>query len=494
MPNWYEDLCALFKDKIGKGEMAGTAYDTAWVASIPDPEHPDRPAFPQTLEWLRLHQHSDGSWGATIEYYHDRIISTLTACIVLAEWHSDPWADYQIEAGLRSIWRNVANMQRDPYEPVGFDLIVPTLLDRAEALGLRLPYRHFDAYRTRRQHKLTMIPPHLLYSRFVPTTYSLEFMGDQVDATRLNGDLQESNGSIGASPSATSYFFDRTKESRALAYIGNVVRSVRGGIPCTAPIEAFEQAWCLYNLYLVDEKIPPEGQPIVDSLALSWTDQGVAFSSSYSIPDLDDTALVFAALARSGHSLDPAVFHEYEADDHFRCFRYERDASRSAHAHLLESLAKCPPTVDRQKMIDKAVSFLRQSQVAGTFWFDKWHASPYYTTAHTIIAALDIAPELVSGAIEWIIQTQRPDGAWGYLSGTTEETAYGLQALVFYRRRGGSVPSDVLQQAANYLIHSADLQHVHYEAQWIAKVLFSPTWVVHSSVLGALAMHERLGE
>ena len=49
MPNWYEELIALFKDQIGQGEMAGTAYDTAWVASIPDPERPDRPAFPQAL-------------------------------------------------------------------------------------------------------------------------------------------------------------------------------------------------------------------------------------------------------------------------------------------------------------------------------------------------------------------------------------------------------------------------------------------------------------
>ncbi len=54
MPDWYEELKALFKNQIGKGEIAGAAYDTAWVASIPDPVHPDRPAFPQSLEWLRL--------------------------------------------------------------------------------------------------------------------------------------------------------------------------------------------------------------------------------------------------------------------------------------------------------------------------------------------------------------------------------------------------------------------------------------------------------
>jgi halimadienyl-diphosphate synthase len=492
MPDWYEELVALFREHIGKGEMAGTAYDTAWVASVRDLERPDHPAFPQALEWLRLHQHSDGSWGAEIEYYHDRVISTLIACIVLAEWHPDEWADYQIEAGLRSIWRNMTSLQRDPYEPVGFDLIVPTLLDRAMTIGLRLPYKHFDSYRGRRERKLAMIPPYLLYSRRVPTTYSLEFIGSQADAAQLNGNLREGNGSIGSSPSATSFFFQRTKDPEALVYISDVVHHARGGIPCTAPIEVFEQAWCLYNLYLVNECLPPGAKTMADALLSSWSDQGIGFSQFYSVPDLDDTALAFAMLVRAGHPLDLAVFRQYEEDDHFRCFLYERDASRSAHCHLLEALAACPPSSERQRMMDKVIGFLRQSQVAGSFWFDKWHASPYYTTSHAVFVALDFAPELVAGAIEWIIQTQRPDGTWGYLSGTAEETAYGLQALAFYKRRGGQVPSGVLQRAAEYLTIFAQRQHINYPAQWIAKILFAPTWVVHSAVLGALAMYVQL--
>ncbi len=492
MPDWYAELKALFRGHIGRGEMAGTAYDTAWVASIPDPEHPDRPAFPQALEWLRLHQHSDGSWGGEIEYYHDRVISTLIACIVLAEWHPDEWADYQIEAGLRSIWRNVTSLQRDPYEPVGFDLIVPTLLDRTAKLGLRLPYKHFESYRERRARKLAMIPPNLLYSRHVPTTYSLECMGDEVDLDRLNGELRESNCSVGSSPSATSFFVQHTRDAGALAYIQEIVHRAKGGVPCTAPIEVFELAWCLYHLYLVDENLPPEAQPVADALRQLWSDQGIGFSQFYSIPDLDDTALAFAMLVRAGHSLDLSIFRQYEDDDHFRCFSYERDASRSAHCHLLEALAACPPSDERQRMIDKAVGFLRGSQVAGSFWFDKWHASPYYTTSHAIFVAQDFAPDLVAGAVEWIIQTQRPNGSWGYLSGTVEETAYGLQALAFYKRRGGQVPSSVLHRASEYLKAFVERQIAYYPAQWIAKILFSPTWVVHSAVLGALAMYDRL--
>src|SRR5512136_2705408 len=140
MPDWHEELRALFKNRIGKGEIAGAAYDTAWVASIPDPEHPDRPAFPQAMEWLRLHQNSDGSWGAGVEYYHARILSTLAATLVIAQWNKSEWADFQVSAGIRAIWRQMASLSRDASATVGFELILPTLLKQAERLGFNLPY------------------------------------------------------------------------------------------------------------------------------------------------------------------------------------------------------------------------------------------------------------------------------------------------------------------------------------------------------------------
>ena len=84
-----------------------------------------------------------------------------------------------------------------------------------------------------------------------------------------------------------------------------------------------------------------------------------------------------------------------------------------------------------QRMSDKALQFLGKTLHSGIFWFDKWQSSPYYTTAHGILALLALDSELVESAIMWFIQTQRPDGSWGYLSGTTEETAYGLQALTY---------------------------------------------------------------
>jgi hypothetical protein len=65
------------------GEMSATAYDTAWVARVPDPILPDRPLYPAAYDWVLRNQHPDGSWGSAVPFPHDRVISTLAALITL---------------------------------------------------------------------------------------------------------------------------------------------------------------------------------------------------------------------------------------------------------------------------------------------------------------------------------------------------------------------------------------------------------------------------
>jgi halimadienyl-diphosphate synthase len=492
MPNWFTELAALFKEQIGHGELAGAAYDTAWLASVPDPEHPERPAFPQALEWLRLHQHSDGSWGAEAEYYHDRVLSTLIAAIVLARWHPDEWTEYQISAGIRAIWRHMALLSRDPSETVGFELILPTLLTEAKALGFDLPYASFSVYEEERRVKLDLIPRQLLYSRYSTSTFSLEFLGDSVDPTKLDGDLQEADGSIASSPAATSYFYRHTGDARARDFLRAVAGQDKGSAPTLVHADILEMAWCLYNLYLVEETWPDAGNGCVDALWKMWSERGVSLGRHFTPADLDDTALTFLALFKCGKPVSPDVFLQYEVDDHFRCLPYERDASPSVHIHVVEALRACAPFPGYDRMTGKALQFLEHTLRSGIFWFDKWHASPYYTTGHGIIALLTVAPHLVRHAINWMVQTQRPDGTWGYLAGTTEETAYGLQALAYSVRHGVRVPREALDKAAAYLADSIERKHKHYRALWIGKTLYAPTWIVHSAVLSALAMYERL--
>jgi len=81
------------------------------------------------------------------------------------------------------------------------------------------------------------------------------------------------------------------------------------------------------------------------------------------------------------------------------------------------------------------------------------------------------------------------DGSWGYFSNSTaEETAYCLQALSWCKRHGMRIPQAVFERGAKYLADSVERKSKSYRPLWISKTLYSPTWVIHSSVQSALAM------
>ncbi|MEX2430977.1 MAG: hypothetical protein WD645_03555, partial [Dehalococcoidia bacterium] len=68
------DLAGILAGLHPSPGIAATAYDTAWVASVPSAKDPRQPRFPLALLWLRSHQHADGSWGGAVRYEHDRLL------------------------------------------------------------------------------------------------------------------------------------------------------------------------------------------------------------------------------------------------------------------------------------------------------------------------------------------------------------------------------------------------------------------------------------
>src|SRR5690242_2729851 len=64
--------------------FSSTAYDTAWVGRVLATSLIACSSYPQAIDWLRRHQQLDGSWGSDIEFFHDRILCTLSAIITLA--------------------------------------------------------------------------------------------------------------------------------------------------------------------------------------------------------------------------------------------------------------------------------------------------------------------------------------------------------------------------------------------------------------------------
>ncbi|KAL5976194.1 hypothetical protein ACLOJK_020524 [Asimina triloba] len=72
--------------------VSPSAYDTAWLAMIPDPEHPDRPLFPQCVDWILQNQHEDGFWSGETEGCNppptlECLPATLACMAALKRWN-----------------------------------------------------------------------------------------------------------------------------------------------------------------------------------------------------------------------------------------------------------------------------------------------------------------------------------------------------------------------------------------------------------------------
>ena len=485
------DLIEKLIEEIGPGHMASTAYDTAWAARLGEI---DWEISSLSIQWLAENQLPDGSWGAKAPmYYHDRVLCTLAAMIALSYRGRRQEDKAQIERGKLALERIVGGatqgLRADPNgATVGFEMIAPTLAAEAERLGLikNQGDRILGRLSQLRAKKVSYLQGKMI-NRNMTMAFSAEMAG--VDGQHMLDveNLQESNGSVGVSPSATAYFATYIKkgDTASLKYLKDTIKP-DGGMPNVAPFDVFEIAWALWNLSLIpdlghDEKLKPH----LEFLSKAWHPKiGIGFAADYTVKDSDDTGLVFDTLLRFGIEKDLASVLAYEEEDHFRCFDLEVNPSISANIHVLGALAQ--HGLDKNNSsVQKVLSFLSQVKGKDPFWIDKWHSSPYYATAHAVIACAGIANEFVSGAVEWLIKTQNPDGSWGTYLSTAEETAYAIQALWVWNEKSASIPKSIFRQGAQWL---EDHMYETYPPLWIGKCLYSPNLVIRSAVISALAL------
>jgi halimadienyl-diphosphate synthase len=486
-----KDRIAALINEIGPGHMGSTAYDTAWAARLGEV---DWDLSSRSLAWLAENQLPDGSWGAAAPmYYHDRVLCTLAAMIALSYRGRRGQDKVQIERGRLALERIVGGatqgLQADPNgATVGFEMIAPTLAAEAEKLGIikHQGNRILGRLSRQRAKKLSYLENNMI-NRQVTLAFSAEMAGTDGKHMLDVDHLQEDNGSVGVSPSATAYFATYVKrgEERALGYLRSVMKP-DGGMPNVAPFDIFEIAWTLWNLSFIsglsqDKKL----QPHLEFLSRAWQPKrGVGFAAGYSVKDSDDTGLVYDTLLRFGLEKDLASVLVYEERDHFRCFDLEANPSISANIHVLGALGQAGLD-HRNSSVQKVLRFLHKAKGTNHFWVDKWHSSTYYATAHAIIACAKFARELVQDAVEWIVRSQNRDGSWGTYLSTAEETAYALQALWFWNEHVARIPRQALKNGARWLREHMDQP---YPPLWIGKCLYHPSLVIRSAVISALAV------
>src|SRR5207247_932518 len=153
------------------------------------------------------HQLPDGSWGGVIRYEHDGVLRTLAARAPLATFGRRATDRHAIAAGTRYLWQHGHLLAGESIRPVGFELLLPALVERARQSGICVP-SHLDTFGVERREKLSLIPPDVLYSSETTVAHSLEFLGEGADLKGLHA-AQSANGALGNSPAATAFLLAR---------------------------------------------------------------------------------------------------------------------------------------------------------------------------------------------------------------------------------------------------------------------------------------------
>jgi halimadienyl-diphosphate synthase len=477
--------------------ISGTAYDTAWLASVPHPGDRRASRFPTSLRWLTENQLSDGSWGSPVQYTHDRLLCTLAAITPLAQFGRRGEDRDAVAAGTHYLWQHGEAVRTESVQLSGFELLLPTLVQRARQAGVALPPQ-LDAYTNQRARKLSQMAPEALYSPRGSEVHTLEFLGDRASLPGLRA-AQAANGAIGNSPAATAFYLAGSNDSRALDYLNGVLDRTGGATaPVLHPCETFELLWAAYHLHLGGVPTARLLTPIERAfLRLALTGGGVSLSPSFPIPDADHTSLALLLLHAMGDQVDPSVLRAFATPEgHFvsEPFDWRSSAGVGLNLHVLHALSRMPEYPDVARAIQGVVGFLASSHT-GDYWMDRWHVSPYYATAHAICVFDDLSAEqtrrvahLVERSREWIRQTQNPDGSWGFYGReTTEETAYALLALMSARVLDETDEA----RCAKAMAYLNEVGDAELPALWIDKCLYTPPLVVRAAIEAARTVYAR---
>jgi halimadienyl-diphosphate synthase len=471
---------------LAEGTTSETAYDTAVVSSLRASGDRRQLAFPTSLGWLRQHQHPDGSWGGRIQSAHDRLISTLAAVVRLAEI-AEAWAQRAVQRGVAYLWQHASDWRASAHETVAFELLMPGLVAQGAEQGLALPFAAFAPITRLRDEKLRRIPDGYLYEKPTTLVHSLEFLGLDLDRARVTR-LRSANGSYGNSPSATAYVVEHANDAAAEGYLHRAMAAaLNGGATTVYPNEVFEKAWVLYNLGPARFGVAG-AQDHLSYLREHLRDGAIGISREGLTADSDDTGMVLSLLHRAGEAASLAGLRQFEQPGYFSCFPYERNTSVSANIHVLDAFVSSPLRSLHETAIAKILSYLRDQRQDGCYWQDKWHISPYYATSQLVLAAHEIAGDLLAPTYRWLLDTQRPDGSWGLAEGTSEETAYAVQALLTLAARPEKALRGALDRGARYLADRFD--DADYPELWIGKGLYTPYPVVRAAVIGALQQYQ----
>lgn len=483
------------------GIVSPEAYSTAWLALVPAVDDPTRPAWPQAMDYLRTHQLEDGGWGELHTYYaHERLISTMAVLYALLTWKM-PMDDGRIARGIAALHGYVAHLVHEPHEPIGFEMLLPALLNRLSPYDLDLPPQIWsEEIQKATTRKILLIGKlEVDYSRMRTWWFNLEMLAEdqlaQIDERILN-----QYGSVAGSLAATAAYLRALRvhgrnSTRAAAYLENVLNlSNEGGVGVCWPIDAFELTWVL-DSYLRAGFDPhsPMLSPLIKQLHQYWQAPpvGLSWSQTFPLNDVDGTTTGFSILRQAGLKPSEDILMDYWGSTHFLTYHDELTPSVSANVHALTALRHNLHIPSHKQLAVRVTEWLRKEMEQHQQLNDKWHVSPLYVTSHAVTAFMGWDDEMAHRCVSYILGRQDESGGWGSRCNqpNLEDTSHAVLGLFQAWEAGILKDSWPLRRAAAFLNQYVTPQPT--ERLWIGKTLYQPVGVAFGTIFAAKAVQAK---
>ncbi|KAG6510971.1 ent-kaur-16-ene synthase, chloroplastic-like isoform X1 [Zingiber officinale] len=296
-----DESIARISMQFQKIQLSASSYDTAWVAMVPSPTSSNHPCFPQCLDWIIKHQHSDGSWG--LDNFKpflikDYLSSTLACIIALERWKV---GQEQVIKGLNFIGSNFSSiLDKRLQSPIGFDIIFPGMLEYAINIGLDVPIEHHEIDNMLRWRNAELHREQgSCNARETYLAYVAEGLGNLHD-WKETMKYQRKNGSLFNSPATTAAAMMHCNDSKAYEYLHSLLLKFDSSVPTLYPADVHT------HLHLIDiiEKLGiadhfrHEIKSILDKTYRSWLLEEEEIHS-----DIATCAMAFRLLRLNGYDV-----------------------------------------------------------------------------------------------------------------------------------------------------------------------------------------------
>ncbi|XP_057962210.1 (E,E)-geranyllinalool synthase-like [Malania oleifera] len=349
--------------------VSPSAYDTAWVAIVPDPKRPSCSAFGDCLDWVIDNQREEGFWGEVDGHGQptiDALPSTLACMLALKTWNV---GDEQIAKGLAFINASSEKLLKEKYNnfPRSFSIVFPAMLERVQKIGLKIVFSgELEGIVTNIFYSRQLIfdreklvdkyhyPPLISYLEALPSTYNA---GKEEILDHVSED-----GSLFQSPSATAAAFMATGNETCINYLQSLLQRCTKGVPAMFPVDGELIKLCMvnqlqrlglachfveeieqvlkqaYRNYMIESTGPSlnPAQLYKDSLAFR-----LLRMHGYSVSPwrfcrflLEDDMM--AHIEKNSESFSSVMFNVYRATDLMFTGEYELEEARSFSMKLLE--------------------------------------------------------------------------------------------------------------------------------------------------------------